>query len=108
MVAERLAGSEVPEQLAVHSFLGLDDSLLPEDEQAEDVGRALEVLPVRGAQRRLSLEQERSELRLAGAESHDITALGCRRVTAAPALGYRLLELLRAGLEHARAAFEHR
>ena len=108
MVAERPAGCEVPEKLAVHPFLGLDESLLPEDKQAQDVGRALEVPHVRGAQRLLSLEHERSELRLAGSESRDITAIRCHRVTAAPALGDRLLELLGVGLEHSRVACEYR
>ena len=42
MVAERPTDSEFPEKLAVHTFSGLDDSLLPEDKQAEDVARALE------------------------------------------------------------------
>ena len=108
MVMERPAGSELAEKLAVHPFFGLDDSLLPEDEQAEDVGRALEVPQARGAKRRRSLEHERSKLRPAGSESRDITAIRYHRVTAAPALGDRLLELLGVGLNHSRVAFEYR
>ena len=59
------------------ALLGFDDGLLPEDEQAEDVGRALKVPQAWCAERRLSLEQERSEPRLADSERRDIAAVNC-------------------------------
>src|SRR6476469_1819541 len=99
MVTERPAASKLPEQLAVHSFFRFDDRLLSENEQADDVGRTFQIAQLCLVEPRLDLQNQRSLPRMPGSKSCDVPAVRWNRVTAAPALGDHLLELLRVVLK---------
>jgi hypothetical protein len=92
MLAERPARSQLPEELAVHPFLCLDDRLLTEDQQAEDVGSGLQVPHVWCAEQRVSLEHKCSKPRPTGSERgrvESVASPGSRRVRPCPSMSAR-------------------